>query len=103
MDTPENPTRREFLQLAGRSAAAGIAIGATHAHADERPAVEQRADRRPSRVAVKLIVNGQARTLLVEPRTTLLDALRKELALTGTNAPHMTFAMSTAISRPRAC
>ncbi len=35
-------------------------------------------------VAMKLIVNGRACTLAVEPRTTLLDMLRDELALTGT-------------------
>jgi len=33
---------------------------------------------------VTLTVNGLARTLAVEPRMTLLDALREELALTGT-------------------
>jgi xanthine dehydrogenase YagT iron-sulfur-binding subunit len=36
------------------------------------------------RVAVNLTVNGQPCTIAVEPRTTLLDALREELALTGT-------------------
>ena len=36
------------------------------------------------RMPVKLTVNGQARTIMVEPRMTLLDALRGELALTGT-------------------
>jgi xanthine dehydrogenase YagT iron-sulfur-binding subunit len=35
-------------------------------------------------VTVKLEVNGEPRTLTVEPRTTLLDALREQLALTGT-------------------
>ena len=35
-------------------------------------------------VAVKLEVNGQPHTIAVEPRTTLLDALREQLALTGT-------------------
>jgi len=35
-------------------------------------------------VTVKLTVNGQARTITVEPRATLLDALRDELSLTGT-------------------
>jgi xanthine dehydrogenase YagT iron-sulfur-binding subunit len=35
-------------------------------------------------VTVKLTVNRQARTIMVEPRMTLLDALREELALTGT-------------------
>jgi xanthine dehydrogenase YagT iron-sulfur-binding subunit len=33
---------------------------------------------------VNLTVNGQARTIAVEPRMTLLDALREELGLTGT-------------------
>jgi xanthine dehydrogenase YagT iron-sulfur-binding subunit len=36
------------------------------------------------RTPVKLTVNRQARTIMVEPRMTLLDALREELALTGT-------------------
>jgi xanthine dehydrogenase YagT iron-sulfur-binding subunit len=36
------------------------------------------------RVVVNLTVNRQPRTIAVEPRTTLLDALREELALTGT-------------------
>ena len=35
------------------------------------------------RVDVKMMVNGSLRTIRVEPRTTLLDALRDELALTG--------------------
>ncbi len=34
-------------------------------------------------VRVNMIVNGSVRALTVEPRTTLLDALREELALTG--------------------
>ena len=35
-------------------------------------------------VPVSLTVNGQTRTIRVEPRMTLLEALREELALTGT-------------------
>ncbi len=35
-------------------------------------------------IAVTLTVNGHVHRLAVEPRTTLLDALREELALTGT-------------------
>jgi xanthine dehydrogenase YagT iron-sulfur-binding subunit len=35
-------------------------------------------------VTVNLEVNGEPRTITVEPRTTLLDALREQLALTGT-------------------
>jgi xanthine dehydrogenase YagT iron-sulfur-binding subunit len=36
------------------------------------------------RMSVSLTVNGQTCTMMVEPRMTLLDALREELALTGT-------------------
>jgi xanthine dehydrogenase YagT iron-sulfur-binding subunit len=35
-------------------------------------------------ISVNLIVNNQPQTIMVEPRMTLLDALRKELGLTGT-------------------
>jgi xanthine dehydrogenase YagT iron-sulfur-binding subunit len=35
-------------------------------------------------VPIELAVNGQVRKLAVEPRTTLLDALREEFGLTGT-------------------
>ena len=35
-------------------------------------------------VSVNLTVNNQSRTIMVEPRRTLLDALREDLGLTGT-------------------
>jgi xanthine dehydrogenase YagT iron-sulfur-binding subunit len=35
-------------------------------------------------ISVTLIVNDQPQTIMVEPRMTLLDALREELVLTGT-------------------
>jgi xanthine dehydrogenase YagT iron-sulfur-binding subunit len=38
----------------------------------------------PGAVAVTLNVNGSDRALRIEPRVTLLDALREQLALTGT-------------------
>src|SRR4029077_10825902 len=43
---------------------------------------ETKRSREPGRVT--LMVNGEPRTISVEPRTTLLDVLREELALTGT-------------------
>ena len=47
--------------------------------------IESYTDRAQSelRVDVSMSVNGSMRTLSVEPRTTLLDALRDELGLTG--------------------
>jgi xanthine dehydrogenase YagT iron-sulfur-binding subunit len=41
-------------------------------------------DMRCTESPVNLIVNGQTCTITVEPRMTLLDALREKLALTGT-------------------
>jgi aerobic-type carbon monoxide dehydrogenase small subunit (CoxS/CutS family) len=38
----------------------------------------------PGRVPVELTVNGTRQAVLVEPRRTLLDALRHDLAMTGT-------------------
>ena len=38
----------------------------------------------PATISVTLEVNGQSRTLTVAPWTTLLDALRDRLGLTGT-------------------
>lgn len=36
------------------------------------------------KTTVRLVVNGQPRTLRLDPRTTLLDALREQCELTGT-------------------
>ena len=41
------------------------------------------AERGPSAQAVTLTVNGEHRTLRIEPRVSLLDALREHLGLTG--------------------
>lgn len=42
------------------------------------------AARGPGKTPIKLIVNGETYEVLVEPRRTLLDTLRKDLGLTGT-------------------
>jgi xanthine dehydrogenase YagT iron-sulfur-binding subunit len=42
------------------------------------------AEARNELISVNLIVNNKARTIVVEPRMTLLDMLREELALSGT-------------------
>jgi xanthine dehydrogenase YagT iron-sulfur-binding subunit len=72
-------TRRSVLE-------AGTAAAALSLLADGQPAAQAlpEAGGAPDRVAVELRVNGHHRTLTVDPRTTLLDALREHLALTGT-------------------
>ena len=77
-------SRRGFLKGAGVTAV-GTALGesALEAFAQDRgnagPAMLG-----PGAVQIKLDINGQAKTLSVEPRTTLAQALRDELDLTGT-------------------
>ena len=91
-DKDHGLTRREFLKGAGLTAAgaalasgAMVAIGAASVVAQEagggapKPAVLG-----PGPVKITLNVNGADRKLEVEPRTTLAEALRLDLDLTGT-------------------
>ena len=71
-------TRRAVLETATATAAlcAGLpqaALGAGPVDAETSPAP----------VTVELQINGRAHVLSLDPRTTLLDALREHLALTG--------------------
>ena len=70
-------SRRSFLKSAGVSAAATTIVGAGE-RAEAAPSVLG-----PDAVTLSLKVNGAARAVTVEPRVTLLDALRNELDLTG--------------------
>jgi len=63
---------------AERSASTGLARG-TLAEVSERSELEA-----VQRTAITLTVNGNARRLEVDPRISLLDALREQLHLTGT-------------------
>ena len=77
-------TRRRFLQttaLTGGCVAGGVDL-ATLARAEEAAPASDDAAMPP--VAVTLNVNGAPYPLTLDPRTTLLDALREHLGLTGT-------------------
>jgi xanthine dehydrogenase YagT iron-sulfur-binding subunit len=71
-------TRRELLKAGAASAAVIAAPSAGALQADPPAALP------PVQMKVSLEVNGQAQALEVDTRTTLLDALREELHLTGT-------------------
>jgi xanthine dehydrogenase YagT iron-sulfur-binding subunit len=85
-DTPEDVIRITRRNLLGDSILVGTALATQTLVPSRSGAVE------PSVVAglpvpgrsVELLVNGQRRALELEPRVTLLDALREHLGLTGT-------------------
>ena len=80
-------SRRGFLQMVGVTGAAstlGLGGHALAATAMAHLPPDSPGEAGDGTVTVKLTVNGQPRSLTVDPRTTLLDALREHLALTGT-------------------
>jgi xanthine dehydrogenase YagT iron-sulfur-binding subunit len=70
-------SRRRFLQAAAGAAAAGAVLRASAAPGAPGPP-------EATPVSLTLEVNGSRHDLQVEPRVTLLDALRDRLQLTGT-------------------
>lgn len=76
---PGGFNRRDFLKGSGAVVAAtAIATAEQEAQAQKAAAVQG-----PGKVDVTLTVNGKQHKLSIEPRTTLLDALRDQLNLTG--------------------
>ena len=78
--SPDTPglSRRRML-IGGASAAAVPWITPAHAEAPVTP-VQRHVD---APVSIELTVNGQNHRLSIDARTTLLDALREHLGLTG--------------------
>jgi xanthine dehydrogenase YagT iron-sulfur-binding subunit len=79
-DSPQNPGRRSFIKGVG-IAGAGAAIADKLWNDGETKAAQAVNSQRAlsGSVEVALNVNGQKRTAMVEPRTTLLNALRNNL------------------------
>lgn len=78
-DAPSSVSRRDFLKISTISAAAAPILGTKVAHADGEPVKVYG----PGKVPVELTINGQKHALQLEPRITLLDALRDQLEITG--------------------
>lgn len=79
-------SRRSFLTQLGAAGLAATAAPLAHATGvAEAPAPDAAgAERVPGAVPVTLRVNGQEHRLMLEPRVTLLDALRENLQMFGT-------------------
>ncbi|HEY3138203.1 MAG TPA: (2Fe-2S)-binding protein [Blastocatellia bacterium] len=72
-------SRRSFLKVSGISLSVPLVMG-------YRVVKVRGADVKvfgPGKVPIKLTINGKAQTVEVEPRVTLLDALRNDLDVTG--------------------
>lgn len=82
---PEGVSRRSFIKTFGASAAISSLAGVTEAVAAQASADAPDGPRiqGPGPVQITLTVNGKAMDLKVEPSTTLLEALRLHLQLTG--------------------
>ncbi len=68
-------TRRDAMIMSG----VAVAAGATGTEGKAAPSTT----RQPPQAEVRLTVNGRARRLQLDPRVTLLDALREHLHMTG--------------------
>jgi aerobic-type carbon monoxide dehydrogenase small subunit (CoxS/CutS family) len=79
-------SRRGFLRGAGLTAAGSALLDGVQAFSREAtPAAAQGVtELGPGPVPVRLRVNGKEQTVEIEPRTTLADALRINLGMTGT-------------------
>src|SRR2546425_2013042 len=72
-------SRRSFLKVSGISLSVPLVMG-------YRVVKVRGADVKvfgPGKVPIQLTINGKAQTVEVEPRVTLLDALRNDLDITG--------------------
>lgn len=79
---PQGYSRRAFLKGLGTSVVSAAAFGAENA---SKALADANAERvlGPGAVPITLSVNGETMTIQLEPRTTLLDALRLHAGLTG--------------------
>src|SRR5215467_7850433 len=74
-------SRRTFVKAAG-IISAGVASGLPRVAAAEKARIA--ASTAPETISLTLKINGKQHVLTVDTRTTLLDALRESLSLTGT-------------------
>lgn len=81
-DGPENLSRRDLLAVAAVTGGALIG-GQLMPGATPMGAAQEARGARASAIDVRLRVNGSEHQLSLDPRTTLLDALREHLKLTG--------------------
>ncbi|WP_334187552.1 aldehyde dehydrogenase iron-sulfur subunit PaoA [Noviherbaspirillum sp.] len=82
--TEFDPSRRKLLKATAVATSGAVIAGRLVPEAEAAPApVAPPQSSTPANVNVLLRVNGSEHQLMIDPRTTLLDALRERLHLTG--------------------
>ncbi|MCC7392747.1 (2Fe-2S)-binding protein [Candidatus Sumerlaeota bacterium] len=76
-------SRRGFLKGVGVASAATVILPSVGFAQDDKAGTPGLKEIGSGPLEITLKVNGEARKVSVEPRTTLLDALREKLSLTG--------------------
>jgi aerobic-type carbon monoxide dehydrogenase small subunit (CoxS/CutS family) len=77
-DAALNVSRRAFLKTVSASSLAAGVLSPAETEAQAAPSAVG-----PGEVPIKLTIDGKPRSLSVEPRVTLLDAMRDRLDITG--------------------
>ncbi|MDB5841044.1 MAG: aldehyde dehydrogenase iron-sulfur subunit, partial [Herminiimonas sp.] len=82
--TEFDPSRRKLLKATALATSGAVIAGRLAPDAEAAAVVPPPQPTAPANVNVLLRVNGTEHQLMIDPRTTLLDALRERLHLTGT-------------------
>jgi xanthine dehydrogenase YagT iron-sulfur-binding subunit len=80
---PHGASRRDFLRGSSLAAATAVLTGQATVALDEAKAADAEPKVLSGDVKISLKVNGEDRSVTVEPRSTLLDTLRNRLDVTG--------------------
>lgn len=78
-----NPSRRNFIKTTAVTSGA-VVVARLAPEADAKSVLRPSQVTESANVNVRLRVNGSEHELMIDPRTSLLDALRERLHLTGT-------------------
>ena len=82
--TKFDPNRRNLLKATAVAAGGAVAVGRLIPEAEAAAVLQPAQSNEPATVNVLLRVNDTEHQVMIDPRTTLLDALRERLHLTGT-------------------
>ncbi len=80
--TTFDPSRRKFIQTTAASTGAVITAKLS-TEVEAKSVLQPKQVTEPAKISILLRVNGSEHQLMVDPRMTLLDALRERLQLTG--------------------